>query len=218
MSQLFIDIETIATSSPEVRQYVGKHIRPPGNIKKPESIDKWWKEEAPALIDESVQKTALDGAFGQVVCFGFATVKTEPECFASLDEPSLLFRIAKVLNTTYSEWGLTTQIVGHNVHWDCRFLYQRFIVNKIDPPEVLRRAIKSKPWDQMVFDTMIEWAGTKDRVSLDKLCMALGVKSPKNGIDGSMVGEYIKAGKINEVAVYCADDVRAVKEIYERLK
>jgi hypothetical protein len=74
-----------------------------------------------------------------------------------------------------------------------------------------------------VFDTMLMWAGSKGRVSMDKLCSALGVmaKGEELGgeeIDGSMVWDFIKAGRIEDVATYCKGDViraRRIKAIIE---
>jgi predicted PolB exonuclease-like 3'-5' exonuclease len=64
---------------------------------------------------------------------------------------------------------------------------------------------------------MTAWAGARNRVSLDKLCKAFGIETPKGGIDGSKVWDYVKAGKIDEVAAYCARDVEATRKVYKRL-
>jgi hypothetical protein len=39
----------------------------------------------------------------------------------------------------------------------------------------------------------------------------------KGGVDGSMVAGMVRAGRIDEVAAYCADDVRRVRAIYQRM-
>jgi NAD(P)-dependent dehydrogenase (short-subunit alcohol dehydrogenase family) len=36
-------------------------------------------------------------------------------------------------------------------------------------------------------------------------------------VDGSMVAGMVRAGRIDEVAAYCADDVRRVRAIYQRM-
>ncbi len=54
------------------------------------------------------------------------------------------------------------------------------------------------------------------RTSLDKICKLLGVAGKTEGVDGSRVGEMIAAGRINEVAAYCMDDVAATARVFLR--
>jgi hypothetical protein len=56
----------------------------------------------------------------------------------------------------------------------------------------------------------------RGRVSLDALCLALGVQG-KGGIDGSMVAEMVRQGRIDDVAAYCVQDVRCVRACYQRM-
>ena len=63
---------------------------------------------------------------------------------------------------------------------------------------------------------MLMWSSSRERrVSLDKLCRALGVPG-KNGFDGSMVAETWPVDP-RKVMEYCMDDVRRVREVYKRL-
>jgi predicted PolB exonuclease-like 3'-5' exonuclease len=64
---------------------------------------------------------------------------------------------------------------------------------------------------------MQAWAGFGNYISLDNLCYGLGIESPKDGIDGSQVWQYVKDGRENEVYDYCKRDVAAVREVYKRL-
>jgi DNA polymerase elongation subunit (family B) len=54
--------------------------------------------------------------------------------------------------------------------------------------------------------------------TLEFFCQIFGVPSPKNGIDGSKVGDYFKQGRLEEIAWYCLADCRATAELYLRLK
>ena len=54
--------------------------------------------------------------------------------------------------------------------------------------------------------------------TLEFFCEIFGVPSPKNGIDGSKVGDFFKAGRLEEIAHYCLADCRATAALYERLK
>lgn len=216
----FLDIETIPTQRSDVREFIASTITHPGNIKKPESIAAWVKDEKPAVIEDAVDKTGLDGAFGQIVCIGFdAHDDGEPDVIFGLNEHEVLTKFNTRLHNDLRSSDLqSTTVVGHNVSsFDLRFLLQRFIVNGIRPHQLIHRAAQAKPWEvERVFDTMVQFAGIGNRISLDKLCLALGLPG-KGAITGADVWPMVKAGKIKEVADYCADDVRKTRAVFKRM-
>ncbi len=182
MPHLFLDIETIGTARQDVRDYIAAGIKPPGNISKAETIAKWEAESKPAAIADAIDKTSFDGAFGRVCCIGFAMDDGEPETVFSADDERLVLEgFAYILDCSFAGERFTTTVVGHNVSaFDLRFLHQRYIVHGIRPPIVIARAISARPWEsEKVYDTMVQWAGVGNRVSLDKRCLALSIPSPK---------------------------------------
>ena len=216
---IVLDIETIGTSRKDVIDYISTTVKPPATYKKAESIEAWHKEQGPEAIAEAVARTGLDGAFGQVVVIGIAIGDREPVALSGLNEPALLAELNEWLAAIpQSEW-FTTAIVGHNVSsFDLRFLMQRYIVNGIKPHALIKRAAEAKPWEsEKVFDTMVQFAGVGNRISLDKLCLALSIPSPKGDMDGSMVGKAVADGRLDEVAEYCKRDVAATKAVFERM-
>ncbi len=68
---------------------------------------------------------------------------------------------------------------------------------------------------------MQAWAGRFNRdkwPSLDELCLALSIPSPKEGgVDGGKVFDLVKAGDFEKLRAYCAADVEAVRLIHRRL-
>jgi len=218
---IVIDIETIGTSRKDVIDYIAATVKPPATYKKAESIAEWHKEQGPAAIAEAVAKTGLDGAFGQVVCIGYQLDDMEsPFVLHGLNERELLESFTKMLTECITPSDvLATSVVGHNVSgFDLRFLMQRYIINSIRPPMVLKRAAEAKPWEtEKVFDTMIQFAGVGNRISLDKLCLALSIQSPKGDMDGSKVGQYVADGRLEEVSEYCKRDVEATREVFKRM-
>ena len=54
--------------------------------------------------------------------------------------------------------------------------------------------------------------------NLDVVCWALGIESPKEHMDGSMVAPAYERGDIVKVAEYNAQDVRATIDVYRRLR
>lgn len=212
-------------------------IRAPGNYKDAEKIAAWMSNEgqqkAQALrdafdadVDAAYRKTGLDGAYGQVCVIGFAVDDTDPRTVWSADwsnptcEQELLEDFYLALNGAVSpSYERSITVVGHNVAgFDLRFMVQRSIVRDVRPHAIIRAASQAKPWESdKVFDTMVQWAGVGKSISLDKLCKALGVQSPKGDLDGSKVWDYVKAGRIADVAEYCAGDVAATREVHRRL-
>jgi len=235
---IFLDIETIPAQSPDVLAEIRAvkqaeldaaiaAIKPPGQYKKQESIDQWMAEEAPKIeaglraqfesdVDAEYRKTSFDGAYGQICVIGWAVDDKPAQTVFSMHEQTVLERFQDQLGKANP---FESCVVGHNVaSFDLRFLNHRHIVNGIKPHPVISRAASAKPWEsEKVFDTMVQWAGVGNRVKLDKLCKALGIKSPKGDIDGSKVWDYVQVGKLDEVAAYCAKDVEATREVFYRM-
>ncbi|MDP3408109.1 hypothetical protein [Bosea sp. (in: a-proteobacteria)] len=68
---LYLDIKTIPSQRPGIRDEIAATITPPGNISKAETIAAWEAEKKPALVDEAYAKTAYDGAAGHVVAIAY---------------------------------------------------------------------------------------------------------------------------------------------------
>ena len=224
---IFIDIETIPAQRPDVLEEIKASIKAPAVYKKPESIAEWMRTEGPAAIDEAYRKTGLDGAYGQVCVVGLALDDGAPVTIFEHDwqKPNAERVILEALSCQLTDWiprsgEFTTCMIGHNVSaFDLRFLSQRCIVNGIRPHITLARAASAKPWEsEKVFDTMVQWTGSANvRASLDKLCKALSIKTPKGDITGATVWDAVQAGRIADVAAYCAGDVAATREVHRRM-
>lgn len=218
---LFLDIETIPTARDDVREYIAATVKPPGNISKAETIAKWIAESKPEAVEDAIAKTGLDGSFGRVCVIGWAFNDGDARTLLNADnEAALLACFADVMADAINHsTQFSTIVIGHNVSsFDLRFLVQRFIVHGIRPPMTIQRAAQAKPWESdKVFDTMVQWAGVGNRISLDKLCLALEIESPKGDMDGSQVAAYVAAGRIAEVAAYCQRDIEATRAVYRRM-
>jgi len=226
MTTITLDIETIGTSDESVIADIAAGITPPGNITKAETIAAWNLDKKPAAVEEAVAKTSFDGAVGQIVCVGMA-INDEPAIANCLtDERVLLagvFMAIQTAATLHYKSGTAKDtpivFVGHNVSgFDLRFLWQRAVVLGLKPPACLLKAMKAKPWDGVIADTMIMWSPERERrISLDRLCKALGVPTSKGDMDGSKVWAAFKAGELDKIATYCAADVEATRACYRRM-
>lgn len=234
---LFLDIETIPAQRPDVMEEIRSSckadleaalacVKAPANYKDAEKIAEYVSAKQAELqaaheseVEAAYRKTGLDGAFGQVCVIGWAMDDDEPQVLMDMNEGPLLRQFSDALRTIPANEVFQTTVIGHNLAaFDLRFLTQRSIVNGVRPHPVIGRAASAKPWEQeKVYDTMVQWAGVGGKISLDKLCKALSIASPKSDLDGSKVWDYVQAGRIQEVADYCKRDVQAVRSVFWRM-
>jgi len=209
------DLETLPCSDPEIIKDLAKEISPPGNIKKQESIEKWMCENADAELKRLVSKTSFSGIYGRVACISSCQdnggiVSGTIDC----DERDTISGFYEWVEYADDRTGI---FCGHNIHgFDLPFLKHRSIILGIKPPKSLLKAMNSRPWDGCIADTMLMWSQDKDkRISLDKLCRLLGIKSMEE-MDGSKVAETWLTDP-QKVIDYCEDDVYITREVYKRL-
>lgn len=222
-----LDIETIpAQPQDEVMAEIAATIQHPASMKKQETIDAWHAGEGQyagvkeALIEEQYRKTALDGSLGQICSIAWsAGIDGEIESLFATPgvrtEADLLSDFFDALRAKLN--GRSPWFIGHYIGgFDLPFLYQRAVINKVDPGMKLGQHGRH---DRDFFDTMVEWAGWKGSISLDRLCKALGLKVEKpEGIDGAHVWDFYQEGKYDEIRIYNCKDVDEVRMAYKRLR
>ncbi|MDD5396904.1 MAG: ribonuclease H-like domain-containing protein [Candidatus Moranbacteria bacterium] len=211
MHKLFLDIETLPAEQSKIETL--RHL-----------FDKKNPQFDQEKFDEFVSKTNFDGAFGRILCIGYA-VDDEPaqNFYNENNEKETLQQFWHLVdaissaprNPQYPDYDLL--FVGHNVmDFDLRFIYQRSIVLGVKPAYDLNFArYRSYP----VFDTMKEWVKwANSSVSLDYLAYALDVPSSKTGgIDGSQVAQFFADGKVNDILEYCKRDVETTRAVYRKM-
>lgn len=200
-------------------------VRAPANYKDAEKIEAFVADARAKLLKEHDAaceaewlKTSFDGGLGHVCVIGYAFGDRAPQSIIARhdvlgDESAALREFFGVLAACGAGTRLTW--VGHNlVAFDLPFLWKRAMVLGVKPPFHLPR--DPKPWADNVFDTMVQWAGARDRISMDRLCRILGIPG-KGDMDGSKVWEYVRAGRIAEVAAYCCDDIERTRAMHRRM-
>jgi predicted PolB exonuclease-like 3'-5' exonuclease len=210
---IYLDVETIPSECSKFREKIASEIKPPATMKKAETIAEWIANEKENAIDEAIAKTSFDGGRGSIICIGYAINDSKVYTLTG-DEKTILEQFYSHL---VSEQNLRDEMVfvGHNISsFDLRFMFHRSVINSVVPPNFM--PFQAKAWDKTIFDTMTYWAGFKDRVSLANLCDIFGIESD-NTHTGADVYPMYKDGKIDEIASYCADDVRITREVYKRL-
>lgn len=232
---IFIDIETVPAQDPDaiimLRAEADEEkllIKAPSNYKDEAKIKEYIlakQIEIDTAFDERYRKTSFDGAYGQIVCIGYAiddfpTHSVWSHEWKTNEHDVLNAFYGSLVDRFNSSKDMRPVFVGHNlIGFDLRFLFQRSIMCGIKPPPFI--PFKAKPWDTTVFDTMTDWAGVGNRVSLAKLCKVFGLdaKGSEIGeeIDGSKVWDFVRDGRIADVAKYCEGDVERTRQVYKRL-
>jgi len=112
-------------------------------------------------------------------------------------------------------------LCAHNgKEFDFPYIARRMIINGITLPNHLDLFGK-KPWEVNHLDTMELWkfGDYKNYTSLKLLANVLGIPSPKEDIDGSMVRDvFYKERDLDRIARYCELDVITTAQIFLRLR
>jgi len=214
MTYVYLDIETIPSQSPALLAKFRAEVKAPAQYKKPESIAEWIKENADQAALDAMAKTSFDPAYGHICTIGYAHGDGDVSTIWAEKVEDEAHLIKAFFQSLPSETFAAPTFIGHYISgFDLRFILCRAVVLGVPIPPVFPRDVK--PWAKGIFDTMTAWAGARDTISQDRLCEALGIEG-KNGFDGSMVAAAWADGKHDQIAKYCADDVRKVREIHRR--
>jgi uncharacterized protein YprB with RNaseH-like and TPR domain len=219
---LFLDIETVS-------QF-------PSYDTLPERWKELWDSKAHSLIKhhegstvESIySRAAIYSEFGKIICISCGILQGGGEekrlivkSFYGENEVVVLNQFIDMLN----RWtgGEAKLLCAHNgKEFDFPYICRRMIINRLDIPPILNTAGK-KPWEVPHLDTMELWkfGDFKNYTSLNLLTVALDIPTPKDDIDGSMVGEIYWSGEkqaaLERIAAYCQKDVLAAAQVYLRI-
>ena len=201
MTTLFLDIETLPAEE-------GKHETLRTLYAKKCAKAERQSHEAEDF-EQYVLNTSFDGAFGRILCIGYAVDDGPTDALVG-DEQDMLRLF----------WDLARNaslFVGHNLmEFDLPFIYQRSIVLRVRPSKKLSFA---RYRSDQIYDTMKEWSQWgRQQVGLEHLALALGIPTPKEGIDGSQVFAFYQAGRVDEIVQYCKRDVETTRAVYKRMR
>tara|TARA_A100000172_G_scaffold52540_1_gene33241 strand:- start:261 stop:911 length:651 start_codon:yes stop_codon:yes gene_type:complete len=212
---LYFDIETVKGDGAYVESVIEEirnNTKPPANIKKQETIDKWYQEKHDIEVNKKIDKLALDGATNKIVSIAYAIDDSEIKAIYGEDEKAILNDFAAMLKE-----NLIMNICGHNIiNFDLKVLKQRYMINQINVVRSFSTHFDAKPWNAAVFDTMHRW-DTNNFISMDKLCRIFGLDG-KGDTTGADVAEMYAKGKLDDIAEYNKHDVELVREIHKRMR
>ena len=216
---LFLDIETVS-------QYPSFDGLP----------DEWkalWTKKAELLLRNREDQTAetiyeragIYAEFGKVICISCGIIQVNGsgkklllKSFYGDNEKEILSSFCDMI----SKWAAEGNkfLCAHNgKEFDFPYLCRRMVINDVCVPAILAIGGK-KPWEVNHLDTMELWkfGDYKSFTSLNLLAHVLGIPTPKDDMDGSMVGNmYWNEKNIPRIVHYCQKDVITVAQVYLRL-
>jgi len=224
---LFIDIETVPQQ--------------PSFESLPDNWKELWTRKAEALLrnreSETVEsiygRAGIYAEFGKIICISCGLLqgsgsqrKVTLKSFYGDNEKLVLFEFTEMLQRWAS--GVQKFLCAHNgKEFDFPYLCRRLIINQLPIPDILNTAGK-KPWEVNHLDTMELWkfGDFKNYTSLNLLAVTLGIPTPKDDIDGSMVGELYwsapdadaREKALHRIATYCQKDVVTVAQVLLRMQ
>ena len=164
---------------------------------------------AAELAGDKFQKAPLH----RIVCIGALVADREGGAWRTraLGAPHLGDRTEAELISTFVGRidALRPCLVSFNGNgFDLPVLRYRAMVHKVGGGGLNARPY-FKRYDESAVDLcdVLSSFDARSKMSLDGLCRVLGLPGKPAGVDGSKVGEYVRDGRIQEVADYCESDV-----------
>ena len=191
-----------------------------------------WETKASAInrnnqegtAENTYPKAGIYAEFGKIVCISCGCLlgmgenkKLVIKSYYDANEKKLLTEFGEMLKA----WSGDAEkfLCAHNgKEFDYPFICRRMIINGVTIPEILNISGK-KPWEVRHLDTMELWrfGDYKNYTSLKLLAQVLGIPSPKDDIDGSMVnGVYWGQKDLDRIVEYCQKDVITLTQVMLR--
>lgn len=211
---LFLDIETVG----QVADFSELDDKFKHLWEKKAEILKRNKPDATA--DQLYASAGIYAEFGKIVCISCGYINGKEfrlKSFYGDDEKILLEEFAQMLDRHYdNKYSL---LCAHNgKEFDFPYIARRMLISGITLPEILNLAGK-KPWEIRHLDTMELWkfGDYKHYTSLELLAAVFNIPTPKDDIDGSMVGHVYWIDKdLERIVKYCQKDVITIAQLLRK--
>ncbi len=214
---LFLDIETV----PQSVDYQSLD----------ETTQQLWEQKSQYqrrdeyTAEDFYERAGIWAEFGKIICIsvGFFNIKTDLRNFRIKSfhgtEIKILKEFKSLVNGHFSK--PKNLLCAHNgKEFDFPYIARRMLINGVSLPYKLDLFGK-KPWEVPHLDTMELWkfGDFKHYTSLKLLANVLGIPSPKEDMDGSMVRDvYYKENDIDRIIEYCELDVITLAQVFLRLR
>jgi uncharacterized protein YprB with RNaseH-like and TPR domain len=213
---LFLDIETV----PAVQSF--EHLDP--------VMQTLWEKKSKQIrspeqsAGDLYERAGIYSEFGRIICISVGIIREKDpfslrlKSFFGEDEKALLSDFSGMLNKFCRNHREATLCAHNGKEFDYPYLARRMVINGLVIPDILDNSGK-KPWEVKLLDTMDLWkfGDYKNYTSLELLTTILGIPTPKDDIDGSMVaGVFYNDRDQERIVKYCEKDVIAIVQVLLR--
>lgn len=217
---LFLDIETVpAFSSYNQMDERFKKLWD----KKARLLTKSDEQNNENLTSETLyERAGIYAEFGKIICISTGFLydgEFRIKSFYGHDESEILIGFTELLQKYFNT--SSHYLCAHNgKEFDYPYIARRIVINGLKIPYLLDIAGK-KPWEVSLLDTMELWkfGDYKSYTSLELLTAVFNIPTPKDDIDGSMVGKtYYESNDLARIVKYCEKDTLAVAQLFLKYK
>lgn len=173
----------------------------------------------PSPEDGYRDKIALFPEFGRIACLSYGIWKNGEITVRTISDPSDEKELMKKINIMLTKAGANGMIpTGWNIkNFDLAWVYRKMLMHGLKVPECIN-TYEKKPWEINVFDIKEWWKVFSNLdVTFEEAAYSLGIPSPKDDIDGSMVHATYWRGELDRVITYCEKDVRTMIQMCSRI-
>lgn len=225
-NMLFIDIET--ASSHENYESFADSLGPNSRM------EEWWADKAKYLKKDNTELSELSNAelyntqaalfpeWGRITCITIGQIKIDDNgipsdfkmrSFASENEKEILEEFLPILSAIFSKMP-SVRIVGFCIKgFDIPYICKKAMMYGLALPRQFHLH-NVKPWDNCLLDISDIWKfGGWHGAKLGVVCEALGIRSPKEQLEGGEVSATFWRGDLDLIIEYCERDVKATANI-----
>ena len=204
-STLYLDIETAPNMD-----VVG--LLPEPTAKKGLTDPKKIKADIAKKALEQVDKMALDGDYGRVVCASWAVDDHEVivETVDKVTEHDIVQECMKQIGAN------ATVVTFNGKHFDLPFLWTRAWHLGVTPAYPMPDVNKYRDQWHVDLALVLTFRGQLPLKKLGQYCRLYGV-GHDDALTGSQVGEWVKAGEWKKIADHNRDDVESLRALAKKI-
>lgn len=216
LDALAADIETVPLDASLAKPYPEAERSAPGNIKDPEKIAAWRKEDINKWETDRLKGFSLNPRLGRVVAIGYADEAGSTSQVASTERDE-----ARLLEDFWYRVDNTRRLVTWNgLGFDFPYILVRSMLLGLAPrtgtSAYLKRYVAQPHYD--VKAVLYQWDAyrMKERGNgLGEWAESLGLTGKVS--HGSMVYQMYTEGRFADIGAYAADDAAKTFAVYQRV-
>lgn len=168
-----------------------------------------WEEKWGDIETAYLENAGIISTYGKIVCISFGYLDNDGnkqiKSIYGDDEQEIVIKFNDLLKKIETK---NFNLSGFRVlHFDIPWIVHKLHKYGIKPADIILMYDK-KPWEMRITDLSEDWKGKFAwSFNFDEMCYELGVKSPKDVINGSDVHKYYWSGRLEEIKEYCEKDV-----------